>query len=874
MSRHPQLHTKLALLYVSGLNAQIDKHSALARELGIARQNISKWINGSDTHEKESIPIAQLDPIARLFSIEPGWLQLPFDEFERRVQRRIEGLSLTEQFRPPLVFTNVPCALPFNFIGRDEAIGALGFAWANPRVACVNLHGFGGIGKSALLDAWLEEMANRKYGDAELVFVFSFSRTQALSAEENEAQFLNTAMTWLKLSQNTCESAMQKAEAIVAGIGSRRALIVIDGLDVLQRVERGQGILDAPGIQYLITERTRGCAGLLVQSSRLPAKNLSSQRAGGVIDLALSGFNLGEGVEFFEDAGISADRVLAEVLTDQLSGHPLALRFVAELSASKVERGLDGRLEDGFIGRSLFSHIPSTNRLAKLLNDAHQIAQESADWILQSNGARVLNTLALLGSGVTAMELSSLLEKNKALTPKTTQRVVEELVRMHLVTMSAPNKFLTYAEASKFSIAEAEPLLRIQPLIADAYNAALEQSEPLECKTRHSDLFDGLVALAEATAVTIEDKTRLLLLATQQGVKAERVEEAYDAYYQRLKDGRPLLGTGSKKAERRALAVFYERPWDTPLRQLSVLASERLKASAATNLMALGLPEAALVLAMRSVSWFISHGYYKDALQLAGPLLTMLITTGKLALAQDLMNELASLGSTETDRALRSATYSFRGFVAFLQGQRELACQAFANSEAILHTAMVESPLFPTMSSYYCVFLLENNQIEQALLRSLQTIAWREAGDWQTRVDAPSLEASDLMVLGFAYLRLGRLTDAEEIFERQLAILLAAEEWLYLPAGLVARAQFYMAIGSHAAAKADLNEALSIAERSGAVLSRIDALLCFTRLQIAEGNRDYAQAYFAEARLLSDQICVVYYAEKIQSVEDEIGAMA
>jgi len=187
MSRHPQLHTKLALLYVSGLNAQIDKHSALARELGIARQNISKWINGSDTHEEESIPIAQLDPIARLFSIEPGWLQLSFDEFERRVQRRIEGLSLTEQFRSPLVFTNAPCALPFNFIGRDEAIGALGFAWSNPRVACVNLHGFGGIGKSALLDAWLEEMANRKYGGAELVFVFSFSRIQALSAEENEA---------------------------------------------------------------------------------------------------------------------------------------------------------------------------------------------------------------------------------------------------------------------------------------------------------------------------------------------------------------------------------------------------------------------------------------------------------------------------------------------------------------------------------------------------------------------------------------------------------------------------------------------------------------------------------------------------------------
>ena len=128
------------------------------------------------------------------------------------------------------------------------------------------------------------------------------------------------------------------------------------------------------------------------------------------------------------------------------------------------------------------------------------------------------------------------------------------------------------------------------------------------------------------------------------------------------------------------------------------------------------------------------------------------------------------------------------------------------------------------------------------------------------------------MVLGFAYFRLGFIPEAEELFEKQLSILVAAEEWLYLPAGLVARAQFYAAIGSHAAAKADLNEALRIAERTGAILSRIDALLCFTHLHITEGSLDYARAYLAEARLLSDQIHLAYYADKIQSAENEIDA--
>jgi len=34
------------------------------------------------------------------------------------------------------------------------------------------------------------------------------------------------------------------------------------------------------------------------------------------------------------------------------------------------------------------------------------------------------------------------------------------------------------------------------------------------------------------------------------------------------------------------------------------------------------------------------------------------------------------------------------------------------------------------------------------------------------------------MVLGFAYFRLGFIPEAEELFEKQLSILVAAEEWL------------------------------------------------------------------------------------------------
>ena len=102
-----------------------------------------------------------------------------------------------------------------------------------------------------------------------------------------------------------------------------------------------------------------------------------------MLDLSLSGMGLAEAMEFFENEGISTDPIIAEELAEQFGGHPLALKFVSELSASRIERGLDGGLDAGFIGRSLFGHTPRTNKLIKLVSDMHLIAQQSGAWCPQ-----------------------------------------------------------------------------------------------------------------------------------------------------------------------------------------------------------------------------------------------------------------------------------------------------------------------------------------------------------------------------------------------------------------------------------------------------------------------------------------------------------
>lgn len=92
MARHPELRRKLWLLYASGVLPQIDCHSALAKQLGIARQNINKWINGSECYRADAIPRGQLERIAALYQIEAQWFGLPLEDFERAIQARFSEL--------------------------------------------------------------------------------------------------------------------------------------------------------------------------------------------------------------------------------------------------------------------------------------------------------------------------------------------------------------------------------------------------------------------------------------------------------------------------------------------------------------------------------------------------------------------------------------------------------------------------------------------------------------------------------------------------------------------------------------------------------------------------------------------------------------
>lgn len=99
---------------------------------------------------------------------------------------------------PPdkISLAKLPSTSP-DLFGRDDRLKELDDAWANPHVNIMTLVAWGGVGKSALVNKWLTQMACDNYRGAERVFGWSFySQGTAEGRQVSADTFIAAALTW------------------------------------------------------------------------------------------------------------------------------------------------------------------------------------------------------------------------------------------------------------------------------------------------------------------------------------------------------------------------------------------------------------------------------------------------------------------------------------------------------------------------------------------------------------------------------------------------------------------------------------------------------------------------------------------------------
>ena len=229
--------------------------------------------------------------------------------------------------------------------GRRAELARLSQAWRGHDTHVLSLVGWGGVGKSTLINAWLERMAAENHRGARRVYGWSFYSQGTNERVTSADEFVGEALAWFGDPAPHVGSAWGKGERLAGLVRRQRTLLVLDGLEPLQSaVEEERGRIKDPALATLLVELARENPGLCVITTRVPVADLAPFPRT-VAEENLERISAEAGRALLRVRGVrGADRDL-EQATRELGGHALAIHllgaFLDDIPGHPVARASD-----------------------------------------------------------------------------------------------------------------------------------------------------------------------------------------------------------------------------------------------------------------------------------------------------------------------------------------------------------------------------------------------------------------------------------------------------------------------------------------------------------------------------------------------------
>lgn len=857
MKKHPELARKLSLLYSLRLNSNINSHADLARELGISRQAVSKWMLGSETTTGDCVPNRQLNNLENLYPLEGYWFTLPFAEFEEKI-RQVALIEVEESRKRPLKISLAQLPITnADIFGRDWELASLDSAWDDSSVNILQLIGFGGVGKSALVNYWLSQFDKDNYRSANKVYAWSFYWQGTSSDVKSSGDFfIEHALEWFGDARPTQGTPWAKASRLATLIRESKTLLILDGIEPLQQPPGSKnGKVENPAVALLLRELANYNNGLCIVTSRLAISDLAGFKNDRVRTRRVENLTSKFGVELLKNIGVNGERRELALAVRNYLGHPLSLTLLG-----------------GFLSSVHHGNIGKFRELSSLLDEksqgshANNLMKAYLDWVKDSPSCSLLYLIGLYDRAVSLSDIKSLVKLESI------DGLTAELANLTNLQWGYAIEQLTDSNLVSIEGREDERIIDCHPLVRDFVGGYLRKEHLQYWQKGHNLIFQLLQNTARDEPSNMVD-LEPLFRAVIHGAQAGRYSEAFSLYFKKIKKGYTLLTEGSHIADQACIRAFFIKEWDEPAEELSEVEKVHLLSSVATNLMSLGQIEQSIEPYIKSIQWFVEREKWLEAAASAGPFVSMLLLAGKLKEAISFMEGFKDCIDKTNNSVIQAMALNFQAHAYHLIGNDTAAKELFQKAEKIL---TLDDPgtqvAFPTVSSYYCKFLLESDAPMEALERSLKTIAWRNRGTWQVAIETTSIIASDLLVLGLIFLKLGDIPNAKAHLNKQLEIFRSADEWLYLPSSLNSRAQLYIATKEYSAANQDLQEALKISLRTGAKLGEWEAYINLSLLNLEQRKYLKSKKYLAKAKNLPEMDVYRFRDDEIQNIERRLSS--
>ena len=760
---------------------------------------------------------------------------------KRRRHQTQESLPDVERLFCCLHANRVP------LVGRQDFVRQLDHYLADANVAVVTCIADAGVGKSALVDGWLEHLQPR-FGGAHKVFAWSFQHTAiahncaAGGGPSSAGLFFTQALPFFGHEGALPDSEEKRGIRLSELLYAQPSLLILDGIDPLQypanqpETTRADHMAD-PGLYHLLRRLCQPPANwavnhtgsLVLLTSRRPVLGLASpteaEKTNPYQEMVLDTLTEQESVQLLKKLGVARTyHAKLPLMVRRIHGHALALLFLSGLLNQKRSgwsnslEAINALLAPGILGehlQRLLQHYDeqiwpkeSLHGLFLRLFGLFDRPMREKEWQAVRDNANLAEPLREMDVDGFASLINDL-EQAGFLLPYTALCgwQLHPLVRDYFAQRLETECGVWEADIDDQPPAWESPLYQAHGVLFNHFCTVLDQEQP-----------DDMAALEP------------LYRAVQHGCRAGRYKEAlYGVYVRRIRRGSDyfsLAQFGAYGAELTALSGFFPNGWEKPPVKADLASGDRawLLAEAAFCLTAIGRVEEALGAQKQGLLLEQARGEPKEAAWAAATLCDLQIATGNLRAALATTEQgIAWTANQQLPMILQWLLQIKQATVLHRLGKWSASLAAFQEAEAVLIPVTTESLRFlGSAKKAYIDLLLERQllPLEGLLARTERLKEQAQSTQQPLWITLSTLShCRVLAAMGNVDAVLAPLTTAIQMtMEREGESPLLAEM-------LTHRASLLRQQGATEEAWQDLTKVLEISQRWGLPLLEVDGLL-------------------------------------------------
>lgn len=706
--------------------------------------------------------------------------------------------------------------------GRKDELAVLDDAWESDTTRIVSFVAWGGVGKSALVNKWAEQMKQENYRGAERVYAWSFYSQGTGERVTSADLFIDNALRWFGDAQmaDSNRSPWDKGQRLAELVQRQRTLLLLDGLEPLQSWwEHDRGRINDPALAVLVKQLARKNPGLCVITSREKVAGLEAYSKW-FIQKDLEQISAEAGRALLRVAGIrGTDAELEQVVRD-FGNHALAINLLASYL-----RDVPGRHVSHASTVSDLDIPPEKGKHPRRVMEA--FARRFGD----SPELNILHLMGLFDRPATGKEIDFL--RNQPAIPGLT----DHIARLPDEDWNKTVQTLRHAGLIAPQSHHDPRSLDAHPLAREHFGERIRDTSRSSWTWAHSRLYKVLCEPLDSLPDTLAAMAPLLL-AVAHGCNAgwhpAALRHVYRPRIRRGNEAYIVRTLGASSADLAAITAFFKVPWTEPVDQLAEKDKIFVLGVAGGQLHALGRLREAMQPMNARIEASLATAHLGHAAVGAGNLSRLLLDLGDIDRAGERARENIKFARDNHSPSLTSAGLANLGAALHHAGRLVEAMAAFAEAEATLRQRYPHlASLQEVEGFHYCDLFHSLGEHREAQRRAMDDLEWVSARDWTLAMALDRMTLARASLLLALQERSGDLTQATALFNRAVDGLRGAGHRAHVARGLLARAELHRVSRDSAKAQRDLDEAYEIAIRGPMRLYECDVHLESCRLILA-----------------------------------------